>query len=322
MTKRERFIAALEGRATEGHVPTFELVFFLTLELLGKMHPSHRRLVQWDQMSRHEQQLQIADAADVFVATARHYGHSAIFVHGVAGMPDSIVRIGERIREVTNDEFFLMCHGDSTMSIPDGTVMVELAYRLADHPQLVNAEQEAELARALEFAEQHAATGVFDGFALCSDYCFNNGPFLSPPQFSEFVSPYLERLIAGYRDLGYYVIKHTDGDIMPIIDQLVACKPHALHSLDPQAGVDLAKVKQQYGAQVALIGNVNCGLLQTGSCDEVVQSARHALQSGMPGGGFIYSTSNCVYTGMDLQRYELMMDVWRKEGIYGVYPRQ
>ena len=35
--------------------------------------------------------------------------------------------------------------------------------------------------------------------------------------------------------MGFYVIKHTDGNIMPILDQLVERKPHALHSLDPQA---------------------------------------------------------------------------------------
>jgi hypothetical protein len=36
----------------------------------------------------------------------------------------------------------------------------------------------------------------------------------------------------------------------------------------------------------------------------------------MPGGGYIFSTSNCIYTGMRLARYELMLDVWRKEGNY------
>jgi uroporphyrinogen decarboxylase len=65
------------------------------------------------------------------------------------------------------------------------------------------------------------------------------------------------------------------------------------------------------------MGNVNCGLLQTGSEEEVVESARYALQHAMPGGGYIFSTSNCVYTGMPLERYELMLDVWRHEGMYG-----
>jgi uroporphyrinogen decarboxylase len=134
--------------------------------------------------------------------------------------------------------------------------------------------------------------------------------------FNEFITPYLAKLTQAYRELGFYVIKHTDGNIMPILDQLVQTRPHALHSLDPQAGVDIAEVKKRYGQQICLIGNVNCGLLDTGTDAEVIASAQYALKSGMPGGGYIFSTSNCVYTGMRLSRYELMLDVWRKFGEY------
>ena len=169
---------------------------------------------------------------------------------------------------------------------------------------------------ALALGERFARHGGLDGFALCSDYCLNAGPFLSPNQFSEFVTPYLARLTRGYRDLGFYVIKHTDGDIMPILDQLVQTEPHALHSIDPQAGVDIAEVKHRYGDRVCLIGNVNCGALDTGTDAACLASARYALQHGMPGGGYIFSTSNCIYTGMRLARYELILDVWRREGNY------
>ena len=134
--------------------------------------------------------------------------------------------------------------------------------------------------------------------------------------FGEFVAPYLKQLIAGYREMGFYVIKHTDGNIMPILDQLVQARPHALHSLDPQGGVDIAEVKRRVGREVCLAGNVNCGLMDTGTDAEAAASARYALEHGMPGGGYIFCTSNCVYTGMRLSRYELILDVWRREGVY------
>ena len=163
----------------------------------------------------------------------------------------------------------------------------------------------------------HNRPGLLDGVALCSDYCLNVGPFLSPTQFSEFVAPYLAKLIQGYRDMGIYTIKHSDGNIMPIIDQIVQCKPHALHSLDPQGGVSLSEVKKQYGDRVALCGNVNCGLLQTGTDEEVEEDVRRSLREGMADGyGYIFCTSNCVYTGMPLRRYEMMNRIWREEGNY------
>ena len=316
LTPRTKFIMALEGRQPPGHVPTFELVFYLTMELLGKVHPSHRVFTQWDQMSSEERRLQVEDAGTVYVDTARHYGHSAIFVHAPAGMPEGARRIGESIREQAGGEFFLCCEGDATMSVPGGERMAELCYRLVDSPETVKDEQKLAVDRRLEAAAFLEGKGIFDGFALCSDYCFNVGPFLSPTQFAEFVTPYLADLIRGYREMGFFVIKHTDGNIMPILDQLVACRPHALHSLDPQAGVDIAEVKAQYGREICLIGNVDSGLLQTGTTEEVVESARYALRHGMPGGGYVFATSNCVYTGMPLERYDLMMDVWRHEGAY------
>lgn len=65
MTERERFIKALKREPIEGHCPTFELVFFLTLEAIGKIHPSQQRFDQWNQMSKTEQKLHIDYIADV-----------------------------------------------------------------------------------------------------------------------------------------------------------------------------------------------------------------------------------------------------------------
>ncbi|RPI24713.1 MAG: hypothetical protein EHM70_20930, partial [Chloroflexota bacterium] len=198
--------------------------------------------------------------------------------------------------------------------IPPGDQMVQFCLQLKSEPEKLKAGMEARIEEQLKKAEQQKKWGGLDGFALCTDYCFNTGPFLSPRLFAGFVAPYLAKLIQGYRELGFYTIKHTDGNIMKIIDQLVQSNPHALHSLDPQAGVDIAEVKRLYGDRVCLIGNVNCGLMDSGSDEDVVESARYALRSGMPGGGYIFSTSNCVYTGMPLARYERMLDVWRAEG--------
>jgi uroporphyrinogen decarboxylase len=315
-TPRERFIAALERRPLTGRVPHFELVFYLTMEAFGRVHPLHRDYQQWLQMEEKERELHRRDMADLYIATAERYEHSAIFVHPNPNTFEECVRLLELIREKSGDRYFLMKHGDATYAIPNGQEFAQFCYRLRDEPEKVKAEAERMVEDALREAERYAKVGLLDGFALCSDYCFNTGPFLSPRQFSEFVTPYLAKLIRGYRDLGFYTIKHTDGNIMPIIDQLMQANPHALHSLDPQGGVDIAEVKRLYGDRVCLIGNVNCGLLDTGTDEQVIESARYALRHGMPGGGYIFSTSNCVYTGMPLARYELMLKVWREEGNY------
>lgn len=317
MTPKENFIKALRRQPIQGRVPTFELVFYLTMEKFGRIHPSQRNFCQWDQMSDKERDLHRRDIADIYITIAEEYEHSAIFPRvAVNDDFDELLRGLELIRDLSGDKYFLMRHGDATFSIPNGNDMLEFSYRMVDNPLGLKQEADDKVNSALEYAEKLSKYNLLDGFALCADYCLNTGPFMSPGQFSEFVTPYLQKLIKGYRDMGFYTIKHTDGNIMPIIDQLVQCRPDALHSLDPQAGVDIAEVKRLYGDEVCLIGNVNCGLLETGTDEEVAASVRYALQSGMPGYGYVFSTSNCVYTGMPLERYDLMMKIWREEGNY------
>jgi uroporphyrinogen decarboxylase len=313
---RDRMIAALEHRPIIGRVPHFELVFYLTMEALGKVHPSHRHYGQWDQMAESERRLHRSEIADIYIATAERYQHDAIFIHPNPGSLDETLRLIDLLRHRSGDRYFIVMHGDATFSIPNGDTMMDWSVRLAEQRRSLHDEAHRAVDDMLARARQLRDHGGLDGFALCADYCFNSGPFLRPELFAELVTPYLKRLIAGQRELGFFVIKHTDGNIMPILDQLVDANPHALHSLDPQGHVDIAVVKRLYGQRVALIGNVNCGLLTTGTDDEVIASARYALQSGMPGGGYVYSTSNCVFTGMPLERYDLMLDVWRREGNY------
>ncbi len=315
-TPRERFIAALERRPITGRVPHFELVFFLTMEAFGLVHPSQRHYAQWDQMSESERRLHREEMAGIYIKTAQRYEHDAIFIHPNPGTLDETKRLIDLIRQRTGDTYFLMMHGDATYAIPDGDHMEAWCAWLYENLDEAKAEADRRVDAQLERAAALRRHGGLDGFALCSDYCFNSGPFLSPRMFGEIITPYLTRLIAGQRELGYYVIKHTDGNIMPILDDLVSARPHALHSIDPQANVDIAEVKRLVGDRVALIGNVNCGLLSTGTDEEVIESARYALRHGMPGGGYVFSTSNCIYTGMPLHRYELMLDVWRREGNY------
>ena len=316
MTPRERFIAALERRPVPGRAPHFELVFFLTMEAFGKVHPSQRHYGQWDQMTERERQLHRNEMADIYIMTAERYEHSAIFLHPNPGGHDETLRLIDLVREKSGGKYFLMLHGDCTYGIPNGENMIQFTEWLLGSTEEAKKQAQDNVNATLEKAEQFMKHGGLDGFALCSDYCFNTQPFLSPALFAELVTPYLTQLCQGYRDLGFYAIKHTDGNIMPILDQLVAAKPHAIHSLDPQAGVDIAEVKLLYGGQVCLIGNVNCGLLTSGTEAEVIESARYCIKHGMPGGGYIFSTSNCAFTGLPLERYELMWKVWHEGAIH------
>ena len=149
------------------------------------------------------------------------------------------------------------------------------------------------------------------------DYAYNTGPMMSPASFADLFNPGLQRVIGGFREYGLPVIKHTDGNIWPIIDMIVDSGISCLDPIDPQAGMDLAEVKAKFGDRVAIKGNVDCAqLLSYGTVDEVVVATKEALAAGMPGGGYIGSSSNSIHASVNPDNYVAMMDTITEFGIY------
>ncbi len=336
MTPAERAKCALTlGKPDE--IPTFELEFQLSEEFYGlSLRDERLERKNIGKLSQKEIEQYSYDLADKY---ARVFGSSPAYDIGGAalsgneeldsaeGLDYCIIPVyspgwddcdypvtkpfRKRLREHFGDTRLFGGHGDGTFAIPTGSEMYEFSYRLADDPDGVKAQAEKMCRNAVERNKRQRENGL-DVALLCSDYCFNSGPFFSPAMFEEFIVPYLSEIISEGRRDGLYMIKHTDGNIMPIIDMLVGCNPHALHSLDPMAGVDIREVKRLYGDRIALCGNVHCAALQTGTDEEVRASAEYCLTYGGENGGYIFATSNIPFKGMPPERYKMILDIWKR----------
>lgn len=335
-TPAKRAICAL-NRGIPDEVPTFELEFQLAEEFFGISldEPRLSDATRYNALSPKEIEQISCDLADKY---ARVYGTVTAYDIGgaaLSGDPEKDSKPGldyaiipvysphwtnvthpvtkafrKRLREHFGDTRLFGGHGDGTFAIPDGNDMYEFSYRLFDEPEVVLAEAKAMAERAIENNKRQHEAGL-DVALLCSDYCYNSGPFLSPKMFDEFITPFLSKICKAGREDGLYMIKHTDGNIMPIINSLVEAGPHALHSIDPMAGVDIREVKRLYSDRVALCGNVHCAALQTGTDEEVRASAEYCLTYGKEGGGYIFATSNIPFKGMPPERYQMILDIWK-----------
>ncbi len=310
MTHRDRAVCALECRVPD-RIPTFELEYQLAYEMFGRHFLSGQDLRG---LSQKEIDYKLEENANYIVEVYDKLDYSII------PMPwfgeEGTAATAKHIHRLTGGKVMLTMHGDGTFEIPDGNHMYDFVYRISDDPEGLHAEAEARATSVMERNKRMFDAGI-ESFILCSDYCYNSGPFLSPKMFREFITPYLARIIDHIRSMGGYAIKHTDGNIMPILDQLIECRPHAIHSLDPMAGVDIAVVKEiTRKAGVAICGNVNCALMQTGTDEEVRESALYALKHGKPGGGYFFTTSNVPFRGLPPQRYQMILDIWKQHRDY------
>ena len=107
---------------------------------------------------------------------------------------------------------------------------------------------------------------------LPNDVAHNRGPFISPKHFHEIVTPYLARQVEHIKRRGAIPFVHSDGNIMSILDEYLEIGAACFQSVDPMAGMDIAEVKRRCHGRMALMGNVQCNLLQDGPLEAIRRS--------------------------------------------------
>jgi len=150
------------------------------------------------------------------------------------------------------------------------------------------------------------------------DFADNKGPFISPAMFREFLYPEFKRVVQGYKKMGFWVIKHSDGNLNPILALLVDAGIDCLDPIDPLGGMDIGSIREKYGNRIARKGNIDCvKTLVEGKPEQVREEVKECIRKGSPGGGHIISSSNSLHAGVRPELYKVMLRAVRE---YGNYP--
>lgn len=300
MTGKERFLKTLRFEEPD-RPPHFESMFELEREALGLQFPDRN---DWAT----DRERKIATCMEIYQRIVERYRWDALAVYWPWGDPAGVAAakktFGERIA-------IGGMVGSSVWCIDTIRDWEQFAMDLfEDRPTLHRIAEER--CQAGESAIDQLVEAGADFIYLPHDVAHNGGPFCRAEDFAEIVSPYLHRLVARVKQRGAIPIFHSDGNLMPVLDQILACGPAALQSIDPMAGMDIAEVKRRTYGKMALMGNVQCNLMQDGPKSAIRESALYCLRHGTPGGGYIFSTSNTIFPGMPLEHYEYMLAVFRE----------
>lgn len=304
MTGKQRFLKTLNFEPTD-RPPHFESMFELEKEAFGLEFPDR---TSWAGCTGLEKEKMIAACMEIYERIVGRYGWDALTVFWPWCDPDGVVAakrtFGEEIAIGAMVGGSLWCID----TISDWDAFALDLYE--DRGRLLE-EAERRCLRGMESIERLVGAGA-DFIYLPHDVAYNGGPFCRPSDFAEIVTPYMSRLVAHVKMCGAKAFVHSDGNLMPVLDQILSCEPHALQSLDPMAGMDIAEVKRLTQGRMALMGNVQCDKLQDGPREEIRKSALYCLEHATPGGGYIFSTSNTIFPGMPLENYEYMLEVFRE----------
>ena len=324
MGRKDDMKAALERRIPAGAVPIWELEFHLWNKF-SKRHAVFGE--EFTKLTNAEQEKAIRTNAEVIFEVSRDLHFSAVTVpcglwEIVPGQmayytlpEDARYRQVQALRRDEPKDFMLVAIVSAVMSIPSASEYVEFSYKLFDAPDEIDQRARDTLKQGLEVARRFADCGV-EAICTASDIADNRGPFFNPEQMKRFILPYLHEWAEKIKAMGLYAILHSDGNLMPVIDEIADSGIDALQAIDPVAGMDMQKTKDAVGGRICLCGNVDCGTLVRGKPEDVFEQTKQLLMSCKDGGGLVLGASNAVQQEVPAENYLAMIQAWGEFGKY------
>jgi len=282
--------------------------FELAQEAFGETFPSYEEL---NRSSGKIRTALIEKCARLEMMIAERYDHDAIFAWNPFAGEISLEVISLERKMIGDSKAIIGMVPSVFWAIEIITDHMAFSVRLAEDMRGLHIDAERMLERGIRRVHELADAGA-DVAYVPNDQAFNSGTYLPPKIYEELVLPYAQKLFSEIRKTGLIGIYHTDGNIMSILDMICATGAHGLQSIDPMAGMDIKKVKEQTYGKLALVGNVQCNLLQEGPEDAIRMSARYCLEHASPGSGYVFMASNSIFPGMPLSNYHIMQDEYRK----------
>lgn len=139
-------------------------------------------------------------------------------------------------------------------------------------------------------AMKHLCNLDFDFIWSGEDIAHKSGPYVSPIMFRKLFMPYYRRVADRITKPWIF---HSDGNLMPVLDDLLALGMSGLHPIEPGA-MNLADLKRRYGDRLCLCGHISVDTLSRGRPEEVEQLVKEAIAVCGPGGGYIAGSSNSI----------------------------
>ncbi len=156
-----------------------------------------------------------------------------------------------------------------------------------------------------------------DVLVIEDDIASTQGPMISPDHFKKFINHYNRQIVERAHEKGLKVVRHSDGNLWPLMDILLETGYDGINPLEPQAGMEIKKLKAFCGDRICLLGNIDCvDLLPSGTPDQVEQAVIQTVKDGAKGGGLIICSSNSLHPGVDPENCIAMFKAARKHGVY------
>ncbi len=163
------------------------------------------------------------------------------------------------------------------------------------------------MATATKYAELGA-----DVIGLGGDLAADMGPMISPKHYHEFIMPQIRRQADELHKFGVFVNNTTDGDLWLILDDfLIETHVDGFGEIDIAAGMDMARLKREYGDRICFVGNLDIRWTFTrGTTEDCKKAMIKCIRDGWGNGGHVICTSNIVHKDVKPENFLSAIDAY------------
>lgn len=167
--------------------------------------------------------------------------------------------------------------------------------------------------------EEHACffeQGV-DMIWTCDDHAFKDRLMFSPRQYDRFIYPVYKMLADHAHKHGAKFFVHTDGNTSEAFPGMIRAGVDATDPLEYEANMRLGPLKEQYGDDITLVGNVPATYaLSVGNVEDTIRYTRECLAAAMAGGGYVLAPGSDLLGTAKLENVQAMIHAAHKYGRY------
>jgi uroporphyrinogen decarboxylase len=196
---------------------------------------------------------------------------------------------------------------------------------LAINPDFARAllEKTAQMCKELMGPFLEALDDHVDIIKIGDDLGTQESLLMSPDMYREILKPIHADYIGFIKErTAAKLLFHTDGDVVPLIDDFIEMGVDILNPIQTSAGKmsDLANLKKRFGKNIIFCGGIDTHrVLPEGTPDEVRDEVRRVMGLLGAGGGYMVSSVHTIMNDVPAENVLTMVDAVEE---FGTYPLQ
>ena len=138
------------------------------------------------------------------------------------------------------------------------------------------------------------AGSYLDIIELPGDDYASSRPFISPRTFDRYFAPSYKRMIEIIHQAApnCKILFHSEGNMEPFLSRLITLGVDVFHGLGPAPGLDLVRIKEEYGNQICFMGAIDQMEALHGDEQRTAEEVKLRMQQLSGDGGYILAPAN------------------------------